>query len=94
MKDHTSHQRKIIDGYYRHRDDIMLTRLAEIATDLSLADSPARLTRLWKRAAQAMTALSIPERVTSRILAEKSPELLARHVREWLAAPTRRNPAP
>lgn len=48
-------QRKIIDRYYQNEDTIVATRLAEIVSDMALADGDAKkLDRLWKRAEQAL----------------------------------------
>lgn len=48
-------QRKIIDRYYQHEDTIVATRLAEIVSDMALAEGDQRkLDRLWKRAEQAL----------------------------------------
>ena len=66
MPDYTPHQRKIIDRYYKNRDEIMLAKLQEIVTELYLADSDRALTRLWKRAEKAMQALDIPVTLVRR----------------------------
>lgn len=48
-------QRKIIDRYYQHEDTIVATRLAEIVSDMALAEGDQKkLDRLWKRAEQAL----------------------------------------
>ena len=84
MPDYTSHQKKIINRYYDNRDEIMLTRLQEIVTDLVLADTPAQRKRLWSRASKAMDALKVPREQRDRIIARDDPEFLARKVRTWL----------
>ncbi len=85
MPDHTPHQKRIIDRYYKNRDEIMLTRLQEIATELCLAESDAALERLWNRAGKAMQTLEIPKSVVDHILAKRDPQILARNLRKWLA---------
>lgn len=92
MPHHTPHQKKIIERYYDHRDEIMLGRLGEIVTELYLAGSTRQTDRLWKRAEKAMTALKVPKTMVSSILAGESPETLARHVRDWLSRAKQSNP--
>jgi len=84
MPDYTPHQRKIIQRYYDHREQIMLDKLSECVTELMLADSEAKRKRLWSRAEKAMQTLRVPERVIAHILAGQDPEMLARHLRGWL----------
>ncbi len=84
MADHTPHQRKIIARYYDHRDEIVLTRLSEIVTELSLADTDRKLDQLWTRAAKAMNTLQVREPIAAHILNARDAEVLARHVRDWL----------
>ena len=59
MPDRTPYQNKLIGRYYDHRDNILLTRLQEIVTELVLADCNAARTRLWSRADKAMAALRV-----------------------------------
>lgn len=84
MADYTPHQKKIINRYYDNRDEIMLTKLQEIVTELYLADGDAKQARLWKRAETAMKALKIPTTQIAHLLAQKKPEILAHQLRVWL----------
>ena len=86
MPDHTPHQKKIIEHYYVRRDQIMLDRLGTIVSDLYVADSEAKLNRLWIRAQSAMEALEIPPRLAEHILARRKPEILAANLKDWLEA--------
>ncbi len=43
MADHTPYQRKIIERYYKNFDAIKCQRLAELATDLYLAEGKKRI---------------------------------------------------
>ena len=92
MGDFTPHQRKIINRYYDHRDEIMLNKLAEIVSELYLATTEARTKQLWDRAARAMKQLKVPLATSSRVLESKQPELLAKHLRNWLDE-AKRNPS-
>lgn len=83
MPEHTPHQKKIIERYYDQRDNIMLTKLQEIVTDLFLADSDAKRTRLWKRAEKALQNLKIAPAQIAQIIRSRNAETLARHLRSW-----------
>lgn len=85
MPDYTPHQRRIIDGYYANRDDIMLTKLAELVSDLFLAATEKKRDQLWKRVAAAMKNLKVPPAIQEHILEKRSPELLASHLKDWSA---------
>ena len=84
MKDHTPHQKKIIERYYDRRDEIMLARLGEIVSELYLAETDAQANRLWKRAEKAMSALQVPQSTARHILTRRDPEVLAHNLRGWL----------
>ena len=86
MTDYTPYQQKIISRYYDHRDEIQLTKLQEIVTELVLTDSEARTKRLWSRAKKAMEVLRIPPRLRDHIVTKADPEILARNIRDWLKA--------
>jgi len=86
MPDYTPHQKKIISRYYDHQQTIMLQKLSELVSELYIADSEAKRGRLWRRAEAAMKNLKVPESLVAHILAVGKPELLARHVTEWIAA--------
>ena len=54
-REFSSSQRKIIHRYYDNIDNIVITRLGEITTDMVLASGDTKkLDRLWKRAEQAL----------------------------------------
>lgn len=84
MGDFTPHQKRIIDRYYDHRDEIALSRLEEIVTELYLAGTEKKVEQLWKRVEKAMAALKVPPKESRRILDERQPELLAKSVRAWI----------
>ncbi len=84
VAEHTPYQRKIIERYYDRRGEIMLTRLQEIVSELAMADTDRRRDQLWKRAAQAMKTLQVPDRLAQHILTQKKPEVLAANLRDWL----------
>lgn len=84
MADYTRHQKKIIERYYDHRDEIMLNKLSELVTDLMLADTTAKVDRLWKRVEQAMTNLKVHATVAQHILTQRDVQVLAKNLKSWL----------
>ena len=93
MADLPDYQRKVVERYYDQRDTIMLNRLQELVTDLFLAGSDRKRDQLWKRVQAAMANLNVPTPLADHILARRDPQILARHIQDWLkAADTSRKP--
>ncbi len=88
MADYSKHQMKIIDRYYDQRDSIMLTKLQELVTELYLADRGKKRASLWKRAATAMGNLKVKPQLIEHIVGTDSPEILAKHVQDWIKSGT------
>jgi hypothetical protein len=86
VADFTRHQRKIVDRYYEHLDGIMLTKLAELVSELYLADTDQKRDRLWGRVEKAIAKLKINPTTASHIMEQKSTELLAKHLTDWQAS--------
>ena len=84
MPDYTPYQQKVIKRYYDHRDQIMLTKLQELATELYLAETDKQRDRLWERVATALQNLKVPAALAQHILAARKPEVLAANVKQWL----------
>jgi hypothetical protein len=84
MPDFTPHQKKIVDRYYDHRDQIMLDKLSQLVSELYLADSDKRRDLLWKRVAAAMKNLKIDESLSTHILNKRNPEILATNLKDWM----------
>ena len=85
-KHYSNHQKNIIGNYYENLDAIMLQKLQELVTELYLADSEAKKTRLWERVAKAMAKLKVKASIAEHILAKKQVEVLAMNVQDWLKA--------
>ncbi len=83
MGDFSSYQKKVINRYYDNRDDIMITKLSEIVTELYLADTAAKQDRLWKRAETAMKNLKIKDHHIAHIMEQRNVEVLAKHLKDW-----------
>lgn len=81
----SKYQEKVISRYYDHLDTIMLQKLAELVTELYLADSAKKQSRLWQRAHKAMTKLKVPPAIIDHIMVKKDVEILAKNLQDWLA---------
>jgi len=71
LTDYTPYQKGVIRRYYEHRDTLALQHLAEIVSDLYLAETDAQKKRLWKRAVSALAKLDPPKTRVERILTEE-----------------------
>lgn len=83
-REFSAYQQKVIKRYYENLDTIMLQKLQELVTELYLADTAAQRERLWDRVEKAMVKLKIPPKVADHILAQRSVEILAANVEDWL----------
>ncbi len=90
MSEHTPYQQKLISRYYDRREQIMLTKLSELVTELYLAETDKRRDSLWQRVETAMAGLKIKDSIAEHILTKRSPEVLASHVKDWLAQSPRK----
>ncbi len=84
MPEMSNYQRRIVERYYSRRDTIMLNKLQELVTDLYLADSDRKRDQLWKRVQAAMANLKVTPALADHILARRDPQILARHIQDWL----------
>jgi hypothetical protein len=83
-RDYTPYQQKIIRRYYDNLDTIQLQRLADLASELYLAEGK-KSQRLWKSAAAAMQKLGVPPARIDHLLQQAKPGLLAELVKELYA---------
>jgi hypothetical protein len=81
VKDYTPYQQKVIRRYYEHQPQILIERLANLVTDLYLAEGKKR-ERLWKSAAEAMQKLGVPQPRIDHVLKKNDPALVALVVKE------------
>jgi hypothetical protein len=81
MADYTPHQQKIIKRYYDKQDVIQSQRLAELVSELYLAEGKKR-ERLWQAAATAMQKLGVPQSRIDHLLQQADPALVAEVVKE------------
>lgn len=76
----TKHQKGIVNRYYEHRDTIMVTKLAEIVSELYLCADEKKAARLWDRAAAALRATDADPKKSAAVLAARDVEALAQLV--------------
>ncbi len=86
MAERSNYQKKVIQRYYDNLQGIALAKLGELVSELYLA-SEAQEDRLWKRVAQQMANLKVPDQTAQHILARRDVQLLARHVQDWGRTP-------
>lgn len=81
MTDYTPHQKKIIKRYYRNADAIGYQRLAELTSEIYLAEGK-KLDRLWQQVDAAMEKANVPASRRKHLLEKRDPKLLAGLVKE------------
>lgn len=81
MADYSPYQKKIINRYYRNYDAIKQQRLAELVTEIYLAEGK-KLERLWKQVADILTSVEFPASRIEHLLARRDPALLAGVLKE------------
>ena len=81
MADFTPYQQKIIKRYYDNTDKVALQRLAELVTDLYLAEGKKR-EQAWKHAVSAMQKLGVPQTRIDHLVKQADLKLLANLVSE------------
>jgi hypothetical protein len=81
LDDYTPYQQKVIKRYYANQDTAQRQRLAELVTELYLAEG-AKRQRTWKSAAAAMQKLGVPQSRVDHILKQNDPALVAQVVKE------------
>ena len=83
-KKYSKHQQKIIRNYYENRESISLQRLAELVTELYLAEGKAR-ERQWKYIVGVLEKLHVPAERIEHLRKQDNPALLAKLVEELMA---------
>ncbi len=81
MADFTPYQQKIIKRYYNNQDAIQSQRLAELVTDLYLAEGKKRQ-RVWKSIVSALEKLGVPASRIEHLEKQDNPALVAEIVKE------------
>lgn len=76
MADFSPYQQKIVKRYYNNYDAIQSQKLAELVTELYLAEGKKR-DRLWTRVSEILTKLEFPAARIEHLLQKRDPALLA-----------------
>ena len=83
LDDFSKHQQGIIKRYYSNLDTIQVQKLAELVTDLYLAEGKKR-EKLWKMVSATMEKIGVPKERIDHIFAMQDPALLATLVKELM----------
>jgi hypothetical protein len=86
MADFTPYQQKIIKRYYNNYDSIQSQKLAEMVTEIYLAEGK-KLDRLWIRVGAMLTKLEFPASRVEHLLLKRDPALLAGIMKELEGKP-------
>ncbi|MEM1099657.1 MAG: hypothetical protein AAGH92_12825, partial [Planctomycetota bacterium] len=82
MADFTPGQKRIVDRYYANHDTIQSNKLAELVSELWLADDPKSATQLWGRAQVALMRLGVDATRVASVVDARDIEALARLVKQ------------
>ncbi len=83
--EYSNYQGGVINRYYDNIDNIMLTKLSELVSELYLAKTDARRKQLWERAHKAMENLKVKPGIIRHIMEKQDIEILAKNLQDWLA---------
>jgi hypothetical protein len=83
MAKRSAYQQRVIRNYYKNQDAILMQRLGDLVTDLYLAQGKAR-TRLWKRVADTLAKLKLPNARVQHVVQSDNPALVADVLKELL----------
>jgi hypothetical protein len=81
MADYSPYQQKIIKRYYNNYDSIQSQKLAEMVTEIYLAEGK-KLDKLWIRVGEMLTKLEFPAARVTHLLEKRDPALLAGVMKE------------
>ena len=94
MADHSEYQKKIIRRFYNNREQVDEQRLAELVTNLYLAEGKKKLEKLWTQAEETMLRLRIPHKRVEHLIQAKDAALIAEVVKEIEAGTLKREAPP
>jgi hypothetical protein len=88
MAKRSSYQERIIRNYYQNLDLILVQRLGDLVGDLYLAEGDKRA-KLWKRVAETLGKLKIPDQRIQHLVQSDNPSLVANLLKELLDKPAK-----
>ena len=71
MADLSRHQSKIVKRFYENRDTLSIQKLGEIVSDLFMADTEKKTTKLWERAEKALANAGADKKKAAQIIEAK-----------------------
>ena len=83
-REHSPYQQELIKRYYANLPQSSLDKIAELVTELYLANSEKRRNQLWQRVAKAMKVIDVPDSIAEHILSKRDPAILAANLEDWL----------
>jgi len=75
---YTPHQKGIIRRYYEHRDNLMVQKLGELASQLYVAETDKERDRLWDQVHKALLNIKVPQGQIQDIMTRREPAALAK----------------
>jgi len=82
-QEYTDYQKSVISGYFNNLDAIMLQKVAELVSELYVAETETQKDRLWQRVLKAMTNLKIPPAIADHIMSQRDVQVLAKNLQDW-----------
>jgi hypothetical protein len=86
LDDYSPHQQKIIKRYYRNQDALDTQRLAELISELYLAEGKKR-DRQWSQVATLLARMGLPQSRIDHLLDRRDPALLPAVLKELESNP-------
>ena len=83
MVDYTPYQKRVIKRYYDHKTELMIQKLGEFVSELSIEESESKRRQLWTRVEKALRNLKVPSARIARILEAQDVKLLAEVVKDF-----------
>lgn len=82
QRDYTPYQKKVISRFYENRDQLDDQKLGELVTNLYLATTDKKKTKLWETAKEIMVRMNLPESRIKHVIDSGDPAVLAAVVQE------------
>ena len=80
-RNYSPYQQKIIKRYYDNQGDLSHQRLAELVSELYLAEGKKKA-KAWENVATAMAKLGVPQSRIDHVMKQQNPALVAEVVKE------------
>jgi len=81
----STYERGVISRYYKNLDEIMLSKISGLVTELYLAKNTEKERQLWSRVHKAMKRLKIKPAIINHIMKKQDVEILAKNLQDWLS---------